>query len=55
MPQTSPSGSQLLVPPPAVGLVQKPILGLVPATIWQVTVPAPGRPDIAAPQQSESW
>jgi hypothetical protein len=35
-------------------MVQKPTGGLVPATIWQVTVPAPGRPDIAAPQQSLS-
>jgi hypothetical protein len=54
MPHTSPSGSQELPPPPAVGLVQKPMGGLVPATIWQRTVPAPGRPEPAAPQQSES-
>jgi hypothetical protein len=51
MPQTSPSGSQT---PPPVGIEQKPIGGLTPATITQVTRPWPGRPEPAAPQQSES-
>ena len=53
MPQTSPSGSQALVAF-AVGMVQKPTGGLVPATIWQVTRPSPGRFEPMAPQQSES-
>jgi hypothetical protein len=51
MPHTSPSGSQT---PPPVGIEQKPIGGLTPETITQVTRPSPGRPEPVAPQQSES-
>jgi hypothetical protein len=51
MPHTSPSGSHT---PPPDGIEQKPLGGLVPATIVQVTSPAPGRPEPVAPQQSAS-
>jgi hypothetical protein len=51
MPQTLPSGSQVMPPD---GMVQKPNGGLVPATIWHFTRPSPGKPEPVAPQQSES-